>query len=112
MEVDTQIQKLRISYLKEDKSAFADSISFFPVIDCSRPTIIHQALTLKNSTVHVEPLEGLLFRNQFGADVDRVVSVFKSRTNYISLQGNKIIANATSNDSSTVLDLDPSDNLN
>ena len=63
--------------LKEDKSAFTDNVSFFPVIDCSRPTIIHQGLTLKNSTVNVEPLEGLLFSNQFGAEVDRVVSVFK-----------------------------------
>ena len=33
--------------LKEDKSAFTDNFSFFPVIDCSRPTIIHQGLTLK-----------------------------------------------------------------
>ena len=64
--------------LKEDKSAFTDNISFFPVIDCSRPTIVHQGLTLKNSTVNVEPLEGLLFSNQFGAEVDRVVSVFKN----------------------------------
>ena len=51
--------------LEEDKSAFTDNISFFPVIDCSRPTILHQGLTLKNSTINVEPLEGLLFSNQF-----------------------------------------------
>ena len=63
--------------LKEDKSVFTNNVSFFPVIDLSRPTIIHQGLTLKNSTVNVEPLEGLLFSNQFGAEVDRVVSVFK-----------------------------------
>ena len=63
--------------LKEDKSAFSDNISSFPGIDCSRPTIIHQGLTLKNATVNVEPLEGLLFSNQFGAEVIRVVSVFK-----------------------------------
>ena len=99
---DTQIDNFL--NLKEDKSAFTDNISFFPVLDCSRPTIIHQGLTLKNSTVNVEPLEGLLFSNQFGAEVDRVVSVFKNQTNYISLQGNKIIANATSDDSLTVLD--------
>ena len=97
--------------LKEDKSAFTDNVSFFPVIDLSTPSIIHQGLTLKNSTVNVEPLEGLLFSNQFGAEVDRVVSVFKNQTNYISLQGNKIIANATSDDSLTVLDLNPSNNV-
>ena len=97
--------------LKEDKSVFTDNVSFFPVIDLSRPTIIHQGLTFKNSTVNVEPLEGLLFSNQFGAEVDRVVSVFKNQTNYISLQGNKIIANATSDDSLTVLDLNPSNNV-
>ena len=94
--------------LKEDKSVFTDNVSFFPVIDLSRPSIIHQGLTLKNSTVNVEPLEGLLFSNQFGAEVDRVVSVFKNQTNYISLQGNKIIANATSDDSSTSSNLNPS----
>ena len=106
---DTQIDNFL--NLKEDKSAFTDNISFFPVIDCSRPTIIHQGLTLKNSTINVEPLEGLLFSNQFGAEVDRVVSVFKNQTNYISLQGNKIIANATSDDSLTVLDLNPANNV-
>ena len=97
--------------LKEDKSIFTENVSFFPVIDLSRPSIIHQGLTLKNSTVNVEPLEGLLFSNQFGAEVDRVVSVFKNQTSHISLQGNKIIANATSDDSLTVLDLNPSNNV-
>ena len=52
-----------------------------------------------------------MFSNQFGAEVDRVVSVFKNQTNYISLQGNKIIANATSDDSLTVLDLNPDNNV-
>ena len=97
--------------LKEDKSTFTDRFSVFAIIECSIPTIIHQGLTLKNSVVNVEPLEGLLFSNQFGAEVDRVVSVFKNQTNYISLQGNKIIANATSDDSLTVLDLNPSNNV-
>ena len=97
--------------LKEDKSTFTDRFSVFPIIECSIPTIIHQGLTLKNSVVNVEPLEGLLFSNQFGAEVDRVVSVFKNQTNYISLQGNKIIANATSDDSLTVLDLNPANNV-
>ena len=59
----------------------------------------------------VEPLEGLLFSNQFGAEVDRVVSAFKHQTNYTALQGNTKIANATSDDSLTVLDLIPSDNV-
>ena len=106
---DTQIDNFL--NLKEDKSAFTDNVSFFPVIDLSRPSIIHQGLTLKNSTVNVEPLGGLLFSNQFGAEVDRVVSVFKNQTNYISLQGNKIVANATSDDSLTVLDLNPSNTV-
>ena len=97
--------------LKEDKSTFTDRFSVFPIIECSIPTIIHQGLTLKNSVVNVEPLEGLLFSNQFGAEVDRVVSVFKNQTNYISLQGNKIIANATADDSLTVLDLNPANNV-
>ena len=97
--------------LKEDKSTFTDRFSVFPIIECSIPTIIHQGLTLKNSVVNVEPLEGLLFSNQFGAEVDRVVSVFKNQTNYISLQGNKIIANATTDDSLTVLDLNPANNV-
>ena len=94
--------------LKEDKSAFADNISFFPVIDLSRPSIIHQGLTLNNSTVNISPEAGLLFSNQFGAGADRVVSIFKNQTNYITLQGNKIIANATSDDSLTSLNLNPS----
>ena len=93
--------------LKENKSVFTDGVIFFPVIDFSRPSIIHQGLKLKNPTVHVEPLEGLLFSNQFGAEVGRVVSVFKNQTSYISLQGNKILANATSDDSLTGLRFKP-----
>ena len=106
---DTQIDNFL--NLKEDKSTFTDRFSVFPIIECSIPTIIHQGLTLKNSVVNVEPLEGLLFSNQFGSQVDRVVSVFKNQTNYISLQGNKIIANATSDDSLTALDLNPSNTV-
>ena len=106
---DTQIDSFL--NLKEDKSTFADKISFTPVVDISAPTFIHSGLTLKNSTVNIEPLDGLTFSNQFGAEVDRVVSVFKNQTNYISLQGNKIIANATSDDSLTVLDLNPANNV-
>ena len=111
-DTDTEIEIDNFLNVKEDKSAaFTDNLSFFPVIDCSRPTIIHQGLTLKNLTVNVEPLKGLSFSNQFGAEVDRVVSIFKNQTNYISLQGNIIIANATSDDSLTVLDLSPSNNV-
>ena len=55
-----------------------------PVIDCSRPTVLHQGLTLKKSTVNIEPGEGALFCNQF-AGGDKVVGVFKNATNYITL---------------------------
>ena len=97
--------------LKEDKTTFTDNISFFPVIDLSRPAILHQGLTLKNSVINVEPLEGVLFSNQFGAEADRDVAVFRNQTNYITLTGNRIIANATSDDALTVFDLNPSDSV-
>ena len=107
---DTQIDnKLN---LKADLSLFTDNASFFPVIDLSRPTIIHLGLTLKNSTINVEPLEGLLFSNQFGAEPDRNVAVFRNQTSYITLKGNKIISNATSDDSVVDLNLNPSGNVN
>ena len=106
---DTQIDSFLS--LKEDKSRFTDNISFFPVLDCSRPTIIHQGLTLKNSTINVEPLEGLLFSNQFGAETDRDVAVFKNQTNYITMKGNKINCNATSDDSIANLRLNPAGNI-
>ena len=96
--------------LKEDKATFTDKISFTPVVDISAPTIIHNGLTLKNSTVNVEPVEGLLFSNQTGGG-DKVISIFKNATNYITLQGNKIISNATSDDSIVNLDLNPSGNI-
>ena len=91
--------------MKEDKSTFTDRFSVF------LPTIIHQGLTSKNSVVNVEPLEGLLFSNPFGAEVDRVVSVFENQNNYSSLQGSKCIANATSDDSLTVLGLNASNHV-
>ena len=50
----------------------------------------------------------MLFSNQTGGG-DKVVSQFKNATNYKTIQGNKIIANATSDDSLTALDLNPSD---
>ena len=71
---DTQIDdKLN---LKADLSLFTDNVSFSPIIDVSRPSFLHQGLTLKNSTVNIEPLEGVLFSNQFGAEADRDVAVF------------------------------------
>ena len=100
---DTQIDdKLN---LKADLSLFTDNVSFSPIIDLSRPSISHQGLTLKNSTVNIEPLEGVLFSNQFGAEADRDVAVFRNQTSYITLKGNKINCNATSNDSQETLEL-------
>ena len=61
--------------------------------------------------INVEPLERVLFSNQFGAEADRDVAVFRNQTNYITLKGNKSIANATSDDALTVLDLNPSDSV-
>ena len=107
---DTQIDSFLS--LKEDKATFTDNISFFPVIDLSRPSILHQGLTLKSSVVNIEPLEGVLFSNQFGAEADRNVAVFRNQTNCITLQGNKINCNATSDDSVVDLSLNPSGNVN
>ena len=106
---DTQIDGFLS--LKEDKTTFTDNVSFFPVIDLSRPSILHQGLTIKNSTINVEPLEGVLFSNQFGAETDRDVAVFKNQTNYISMKGNKINCNATSDDSVANLRLNPAGNI-
>ena len=99
-----------LSY-KEDKSRFQDNISFFPIIDCSRPTIIHQGLTLKNETFNVEPLNGVLISNSFGAETDRDVATFKNQSNYITLKGNKINCNATSDDAVSNLKLNMAGNI-
>ena len=87
--------------LKEDTTTFTDNVSF-------SPSVIYQDLVqcikvqhVKNSVVNVEPLDGVLFSHQFGAEVGRVVPIFKNQTNYISLNGNEVIANATSDDSLT-----------
>ena len=105
---DTQIDdKLN---LKADLSLFTDNVSFSPIIDLSRPSILHQGLTLKNSTVNIEPLEGVLFSNQFGAEADRDVAVFRNQTSYITLKGNKINCNATSNDNQETLELNSQGN--
>ena len=42
---DTEIDNFLA--LKANLSLFTDNVSFFPVIDLSRPTILHQGLTLK-----------------------------------------------------------------
>ena len=97
--------------LRVPKSDFTDRFSTFPIIDCSAPTIIHSGLTLNNETINVSPNTGLLFSNQTGGG-DKIVSVFKNATNYITLQGNKINANATSDDSTVDLNLNPSGNIN
>ena len=100
---DTQIDdKLN---LKADLSLFTDNVSFFPIIDLSLPSILHQGLTLKNSIVNIEPLEGVLFSNQFGAETDRDVAVFRNQTSYITLKGKKINCNATSNNNEEALEL-------
>ena len=106
---DTEIDNLL--NLRVPKSDFTDRFSTFPIIDCSAPTITHSGLTLNNSTINISPLAGLLFSNQTGGG-DKVVSQFKNATNYITLQGNKIIANATSDDSFVDLNLNPSGNVN
>ena len=106
---DTQVDSFLS--LKEDKSTFTDKISFTPIVDISAPTIIHSGLTLKNSTVNIEPLAGLLFSNQFGAETDRDVAVFRNQTNYITMKGNKINCNATSDDSIANLRLNPAGNI-
>ena len=97
--------------LRVPKSDFTDRFSTFPIIDCSAPTIIHSGLTLNNETINISPNTGLLFSNQTGGG-DKVISVFKNATNYITLQGNKINANATSDDSVVDLNLNPTGNIN
>ena len=105
---DTEIDNLLD--LRVPVSDFTDRFKTNPIIDCSAPTIIHSGLTLNNETINISPTTGLLFSNQFGGG-DKIVSVFKNATNYITLQGNKIIANDTSDDSLTNLDLNPSSSV-
>ena len=100
---DTEIDNFLA--LKANLSLFTDNVSFFPVIDLSRPTILHQGLTLKNSTFNIEPLAGLIFSNQFGAEADRDVATFRNQTSYITLKGDKILCNNTSDDTMKQLDL-------
>ena len=105
---DTDIDNLLA--LRVPLSDFTNRFSANPIIDCSAPTVIHSGLTLNNSTINVSPVAGLLFSNETGGG-DKVVSQFKNATNYITIQGNKIIANATSDDSLVALDLNPSDSV-
>ena len=98
--MDTQIHKLIVFLsLKEDKTTFTDKIGFAPIVDISAPTIIHQGRTLKHSTINIEPLAGLLFSNQFGAETNKDVAVFKNQTNYMTSKGNKMYSYNTSDDS-------------
>ena len=46
-----------------------------------------------------------MFSNQFGAEADRDVAVFRNQTSYITLKGKKINCNATSNDNEEALEL-------
>ena len=105
---DTEIDNLLD--LRVPKSDFTNRFSANPIIDCSAPTVIHSGSTLNNSTSNISPVAGLLFSNQTGGG-DKVIGQFKNASNYITLQGNEIIANATSDDSLTALDLLPSDSV-
>ena len=105
---DTEIDNLLA--LRVSVSDFTDKFSTNPIIECSLPTIIHNGITFKNESFNIEPTNGLIFSNQFGGG-DKIVGTFKNATNYKTLQGNKIIANATSDDALTTLDLNPSDNV-
>ena len=99
---DTQVDSFLS--LREGKSRFTENIRSFPVIDCSRPTISHQGLTLNSSTVNLQTDDGLIFSHQSG-DADKDVGVFESATNYIALKGSNINAYATSDDSVAELEL-------
>ena len=90
--------------LRVPVSDFTNRFSANPIIDCSAPTIIHSGLTLNNSTINISPVEGLLFSNQTGGG-DKVLAEFKNATSYITLQGDKIFCNNTSDDAIKQLDL-------
>ena len=99
---DTEIDNLLD--LRVPKSDFTNRFSANPIIDCSAPTVIHSGLTLNNSTVNISPVAGLLFSNQTGGG-DKVLAEFKNATSYITLQGDKIFCNNTSDDAIKQLDL-------
>ena len=99
---DTEIDNLLD--LRVPLSDFTNRFSANPIIDCSAPTVIHSGLTLNNSTVNISPVAGLLFSNQTGGG-DKVLAEFKNATSYITLQGDKIFCNNTSDDAIKQLDL-------
>ena len=90
--------------LRVPKSDFTNRFSANPIIDCSAPTVIHSGLTLNNSTINISPVAGSLFSNQTGGG-DKVLAEFKNATSYITLQGDKIFCNNTSDDAIKQLDL-------
>ena len=90
--------------LRVPVSDFTNRFSANPIIDCSAPTVIHSGLTLNNSTINISPVEGLLFSNQTGGG-DKVLAEFKNATSYITLQGDKIFCNNTSDNAIKQLDL-------
>ena len=47
----------------------------------------------------------MIFSNQFGAEADRDVAIFRNQTSYITLKGDKILCNNTSDDAIKQLDL-------
>ena len=99
---DTEIDNLLA--LRVPVSDFTNRFSANPIIDCSAPTVIHSGLTLNNSTVNISPVAGLAFSNQTGGG-DKVLAEFKNVTSYITLQGDKIFCNNTSDDAIKQLDL-------
>ena len=99
---DTEIDNLLA--LRVPLSDFTNRFSANPIIDCSAPTVIHSGLTLNNSTINISPVAGLLFSNQTGGG-DKVLAEFKNATSYITLQGDKIFCNNTSDDAIKQLDL-------
>ena len=99
---DTEIDNLLD--LRVPKSDFTNRFRTNPIIDCSAPTVIHSGLTLNNSTINISPVAGLSFSNQTGGG-DKVLAEFKNATSYITLQGDKIFCNNTSDDAIKQLDL-------
>ena len=99
---DTDIDNLLA--LRVPLSDFTNRFSANPIIDCSAPTVIHSGLTLNNSTINISPVAGLLFSNETGGG-DKVLAEFKNATSYITLQGDKIFCNNTSDDAIKHLDL-------
>ena len=99
---DTEIDNLLA--LRVPLSDFENRFSANPIIDCSAPTVIHSGLTLNNSTINISPVAGLLFSNQTGGG-DKVLAEFKNATSYITLQGDKIFCNDTSDNAIKQLDL-------